>query len=447
MINPIPIVALVGRPNVGKSSLFNRLAPRNKAIVDPTPGVTRDRHYQRVTWEEKEFILVDTGGLETDSDDSMAGSIQEQTWQAVQEADVILLVLDGKEGLAVEDYRVADLLRRSAKPVYYLVNKVDGPEVEETLLPQFYELGADRLWPVSAAHGYGFKTFFDHLASHLVLPAVLDSAVPEDTIRLACLGRPNVGKSSLVNRLLGQERMVVSAIPGTTRDAVDTLLEKNGKRYLLIDTAGIRRKGKVREKLEKFSVMGALGTLERCDVVLIIIDAEEGITEQDTNVIGYCHERGRACLLVVNKWDLVKGDPRRQKYLSEGVERATTFIDYAPTLTISALTGKGVEKILPMVRVVYDQYCQEFTTGRLNRLLQEAVLAHSPPLYRGRRVKLYYTTQLTSKPPTFVVFANYPDGLHFSYHRYLMNFFRKGLKIDKAPLRVFFRERARKKYD
>ena len=444
MKNPSPLVALVGRPNVGKSSLFNRLAKSKKAIVDSTPGVTRDRHYERVVWNDQEMILVDTGGIEIDESDTITEGIQEQTWQAVKEADVILFILDGKDGLTVEDYRVVDLLRRSQKPVFYVVNKIDGQELEEQQLSQFYELGVSELWPVSAAHGYGVRTFFDNLVDRLELPAPQD--IPEGVISIACFGRPNVGKSSLVNRLLGQNRMVVSDIPGTTRDAVDTLLDDDGDRYLLIDTAGIRRKGKVREKLEKFSVMNALSSLERCDLALILIDSDEGITEQDTKVIGYCNERGRACLLVLNKWDLIKNDKRRQKYLDEEVERATTFVGFAPTLKISALHGTGIKKILPTVRKVYEQYSSEFSTGKLNRVLQKAVEGHSPSLHKSRRIKFYYVTQVTSKPPTFVVFVNYPKGVHFSYYRYLVNQFREGLKIDMSPLRILLRERERKKY-
>jgi len=438
-----PIVALVGRPNVGKSSLFNRFAKSRKAIVDPTPGVTRDRHYEQVTIGEQVFILVDTGGIEGDGREKMAGLIREQTMQAMREADVILFLLDGKEGLLPEDYEVADYLRRAQKPVYFLVNKIDSPEFEEKLLPQFFELGVDRLWPVSAAHGYGVKPFFETLASALpVFPQ--SEEVPATTISLACFGRPNVGKSSLVNRLVGEERMVVSDIPGTTRDAVDTLLTVGKQPYLLIDTAGIRRKGKVQEKLEKFSVLQSLAVLERCDVALILIDAGEGITEQDTKVLGYAFERGRACLIVVNKWDLLKGDGKRQKQLMEEIARATSFVEYAPVLKISALTGAGVKDVLPMVAKIYRQYCGSFSTGKLNRILQEAVEGHNPAMHKGRRLKFYYTTQISSKPPTFIVFTNYPKGVHFSYLRYLINQFKAGLKLDLIPVRIILKERQRK---
>ena len=440
-----PLVALVGRPNVGKSSLFNRVTRTRKAIIDSTPGVTRDRHYERVMWNDRMFILIDTGGIEVESLDKMGDSIQEQTWQAVKDADVILFMLDGIEGLANEDYKVADMLRKSDKPLYYLVNKVDGPDVEEVRLSQFYELGMERLWPVSAAHGYGVNDFMDDLVENLALPEKRWD-LPDDTINLACIGRPNVGKSSLVNRLLGEERMVVSDIPGTTRDAVDTLLERDGKHFLLIDTAGIRRKGKVKAKLEKFSVMRALSSMERSDVTLILLDASEGITEQDTKVIGYSLDRGRACLVLINKWDLIKRDKKRQKWIMDDVIMATRFVGFAPTLNISALTGAGINKIFPLIHKTYAQFCKKFPTNRINRVLQKAVDDHTPPLYRGRRLKFYYTTQVSAKPPTFVMFVNYPDGVHFSYYRYLANRFRVGLGLDSSPLRIVFKERKRKKY-
>lgn len=440
-----PIVALVGRPNVGKSSLFNRLSKTQKAIVDPTPGVTRDRHYEKVTMNDRVFILVDTGGIESDKQEKMAGLIREQSMLAIEEADVILFMLDGKEGVMPEDYEVVNHLRRTEKPVYYLVNKVDSPELEQQRVHQFYELGIEKLWPISAAHSYGIKDFFSALLDALpIFPEA--EGLPEDTISLACIGRPNVGKSSMINRLCGEERMVVSNVPGTTRDSVDTLLTVNKQNYLLIDTAGIRRRGKVQEKLEKFSVMQALGALERCDVALILLDADEGITEQDTKVLGYAFERGRACLILINKWDLVKDDKKRQKHILDEVERATIFAGFAPTLTVSALSGFGVKKILPTVKQIHGQYSQKFSTGKLNKVLQEAVDGHNPPMHKGKRLKLYYTTQMASRPPTFLIFANYPKGIHFSYYRYLVNQFRSGLKLDKTPIKILLRERKRKQY-
>jgi len=440
-----PLVALVGRPNVGKSSLFNRIIRSNKAIVDPTPGVTRDRHYEKVVCDEKTFMLVDTGGIESGGPDKMADLIREQSWQAIAEADVILFILDGKEGIMPEDYEVVNLLRKSDKTVYYLVNKIDGPEQEQLLLSPFYELGVEQLWPVSAAHGYGVSTLLVELTGNLpTLQQQVD--LPAQTISVAFIGRPNVGKSSLINKLVGEDRMVVSEIAGTTRDSVDTLLSKNNKNYLLIDTAGIRRKGKVREKIEKFSVMRALNSMERCDIALILIDASEGITDQDTKVIGYGLERGLACIILLNKWDLIKNDKKRQKFLLEEVDRATNFVGFAPVLTISGLTGSGLNRILPTIDKVNRQYNQEFSTGQLNRILQGAVEAHSPSLHNGRRIKFYYTTQVATKPPTFVLFVNYPKGVHFSYHRYLTNQFRSALGIDKSPIKLLLRERQRKKY-
>jgi GTP-binding protein len=443
------IVALIGRPNVGKSTLFNRITKSRKAIVDPTPGVTRDRQYERVEWEDKSFILIDTGGIEAegkpaDNKDAMAANIREQTLQAVEEADVLFFLMDGREGVMPTDFDVTDLLRRTDKPVYFVVNKIDGPELETSLLPPFYELGIEEVWPVSAEHGYGVRSLLDDLAASL--PEVEESSLyPDNTVRIAFFGRPNVGKSSLINRLFGEERMVVSDIPGTTRDSIDTLLTKNNKNYLLIDTAGIRKKGKVKEKLEKISIIKALAALERSDLALILIDAEEGITEQDTKVIGYTQERGRACLLVINKWDLVKGETKEQKKILAELEMATPFVSFAPILTVSALTGKGVNKLLPAIDSVYRQYCMKFSTNPLNHILQDATTSHPPSLHRGKRIKLLYTTQIASRPPTFAIVCNYPKAIHFSYHRYLINTFRKKLKLDKTPIRIFFRERKRKK--
>lgn len=460
----LPLIALVGRPNVGKSSFFNRLTKKRDAIVDSTPGVTRDRNYAKVQWQEHSFILIDTGGIEplptkkgeggkafpkeaaTDERVQVVGGIQEQTWQAIKEADIILCLLDGRAGVAGEDYRVAEALRKSGKTVFFVVNKVDSPQLEDQLLPQFYELGVEALWPISASHGYGINSLMDALAEQMVFP---DAAIetPEGTVAIACIGRPNVGKSSLVNRLLGETRMIVSSVPGTTRDSVDTLLERDGRSYLLIDTAGLRRRGKVQEKLEKFSVMKAISALERCDLALFLIDAGEGITEQDTKIIGYTIERGRACLVLINKWDLVQGDKKKQKWILDEVAMATNFIGYAPTLTISALTGVGTKKLFPVINDVYGQFSLEFPTNKINRVLQKAVENHTPSLHQGRRIKFYYATQVSTKPPTFIIFVNYPKGVHFSYYRFLVNSFREGLGLDKAPLRVVLKERTRKKYD
>jgi len=443
------IVALIGRPNVGKSTLFNRITKSRKALVDPTPGVTRDRQYERVAWDQKSFILVDTGGIEQESRkagerDNMAGNIREQTLQAVAEADVLLFLMDGREGITPTDFAITDLLRKTDKPVYYAVNKIDGEELEQVLLPAFYELGLKKLWPISAEHGYGVRSLLDDLVA--AVPQREESSPQSaDFIRIACFGRPNVGKSSLINRLLGEDRMVVSNIPGTTRDSIDTLLTTRDRNYLLIDTAGIRRKGKVKAKLEKFSIIKALAALERCDIALILIDAEEGITEQDTKVIGYTQEQGRACILVINKWDLVKGNIKEQKKIVSELQLATPFVGFAPILTLSALTGKGIGKLLPAIDSVYEQFCKTFSTSLLNRILQDASASHTPSLHRGRRIKLLYTTQIATRPPTFAIVTNYPKAIHFSYHRYLVNTFRDKLGLDKIPIRIVFRERKRRK--
>jgi GTPase len=438
-----PILALIGRPNVGKSTLFNRLTKSQKALVDAMPGVTRDRHYERVELDGKSFVLVDTGGIEIGRQDRITSLIQEQTRQAIQEADIILFMMDGREGLTAQDYQVIELLRKSNKPLYYLVNKVDGPEKEAVLLSPFYELGVESVWPVSASHGYGLKDFMEHLLASLPSPAAVEEA-EMDAVGIALIGRPNVGKSSLTNRLLGEERMMVSEIPGTTRDSVDSLLERDGRRYLLIDTAGIRRKGKVQEKLEKFSVMKALKAIERCDITLILLDGQEGITEQDTKVIGYSLEQGKACLLLVNKWDLIREDKKQQKKIMDEVERLTGFAGYAPVFPISALTGYGVKRLFNTLTKVYQQYSQEFNTGLINRVLRAAVEAHPPAVRQGRRVKLYYTTQVATKPPTFIIFSNAPKEVHFSYHRFLVNRFREGLGLELSPLRLILKERQRR---
>ncbi len=453
MPEKLQIVALVGRPNVGKSSIFNRITRQTKAIIDSAPGVTRDRHFERVVFDDRMFILVDTGGIEFDlaasghdaSEAKISSLIREQSWQAVNDADLIVLILDGKEGLTRDDYELTAELRKAKKPLFFLVNKIDDPAREQERLSTFYDLGVPSLWPVSAAHGLGMNDFLEELVSHIEPSPPVEEA-PSDAIRLAFIGRPNVGKSSLVNRLLGEDRMVVSDVPGTTRDSVDTMLEHSGRRYLLIDTAGIRRKGKVEGKVEKFSVMRALRSMEECDIALILLDASEGITEQDTKVIGYSVERGRACLVVMNKWDTVKNDPKRQKWLLNEIEMATRFIGYAPVVTLSAMTGQGVNKIFGVIDKVFTQFSSTVTTGRLNRVLQKAVLAHPPALHQGRRLKFYYTTQVATKPPTFLVYVNYPKGVHFSYFRFLVNQFREELGLDFTTLKIILKERERKDY-
>ncbi|MEE4240370.1 MAG: ribosome biogenesis GTPase Der [Desulfopila sp.] len=434
------IIALVGRPNVGKSTLFNRITKSRNAIVDPTPGVTRDRHYQRVIWNERSFILVDTGGIDDNPEDLLVGHIRRQAVAAIEEADVILFLLDGREGLTPADLEIAGILRQSEKTVFHVVNKIDGPEQEVDILSQFYELGVDQLWPLSAEHTYGFYSLMDDLVSSLK-ESTVDQNLPEDTIKVAFFGRPNVGKSSMINRILGEERMVVSEISGTTRDSVDTLLQHGKHSYLLIDTAGIRRKGKTREKLEKFSILKALSALQRCDIAVVLLDASEGLTEQDTKVIGYTQEQGRGLIILVNKWDVVAEDPKRQKEILEEIGRGIPFVGFAPLLKVSALTGYGIKRMFPTIGSVFRQFKQIFPTSALNRLLQDAVADHSPPIYKNKRLKFYYTSQIGTAPPKFVVMTNSYKGVHFSYQRYLTNRFRDGLGLDKVPIKLFFKDK------
>jgi GTP-binding protein len=434
------IVALVGRPNVGKSTLFNRITRSRKAIVDPTPGVTRDRQYDRVNWKGRSFILVDTGGIDDNPDDEMVDNIRNQAFAAIEEADIILFLLDGKEGLMPADYEVIQLLRRARKTIFYVVNKVDGPEQELELLTPFYELGVEPLWVVSAEHNYGFTTLMDGICESM--PEEQEGGtLPDNTVRLAFLGRPNVGKSSMINRILGEDRMVVSEMSGTTRDSVDTLLTFKDRNYLLIDTAGIRRKGKTKEKLEKFSILKALAALQRCDIAVVLLDAGEGITEQDARVIGYTQDQGRGLIILVNKWDLIVDDKKRQQQLMEEIGLAVPFVGFAPLINVSALTGFGFKKLFPTVGSVYRQFTATYSTSALNKLLGDAVEHHSPPIYKNKRLKFYYTSQLSSRPPTFVVMTNSYKGVHFSYRRYLVNRFREGLDLDRVPLRLIFKDK------
>jgi GTPase len=435
-----PIVALVGRPNVGKSTLFNRITRSKSALVDNLPGLTRDRNYGDATWDHIEFTVVDTGGF-TDLDESgFSAQIQHQVRQALDDADAIVLVLDGKHGLSPFDSDLIELLRDIHKPVFYAVNKIDGEEREPALY-DFYGLGVDNLYPVSAEHGYGIPDFLDEVVRTL---PVLKPADISNQIRVAVVGRPNVGKSSLINRLLGEDRLLVADMPGTTRDAIDTLCEVNGVSYVLVDTAGIRRKGKVSKKIEKFSVIKALKSLERCDVALIVIDAAEGITDQDISVAGYAHERGCGCVFLLNKWDLVKKDSRTAKEYQDNLKMASKFLAFAPTLTISALSGLRVMKLFRYIDEVYRQYNTRIGTGQINRIIEKAIQRNEPSLHRGKRLKYYYATQVTTKPPTFVCFVNYPEAVHFSYQRYLVNQIREKTGLDQTPIRIWFRLRTGK---
>jgi GTP-binding protein len=434
------IVAIVGRPNVGKSTLFNRIIGRRQAIVEDFPGVTRDRNYAEVTRFEQPFTLVDTGGFEPASDDRLLTQMREQSQLAVEEADVILFLLDGREGLTPADQEVAAMLRQIDKPVLFVVNKVDGPS-QETAAGDFYALGIDEFWTISAEHGPGVNDLMERVLA--LLPSAPHRRAEDDETRLAIIGRPNVGKSSLVNRLLGFERMVANPVAGTTRDSVDTPFAYNRRRYVLIDTAGIRRKGRVAQKLEKFSVIQSLKALDRADIALMILDGREGVAEQDLTIAGYAAERGRAVVLVVNKWDLVPKDHTTAGQYVKNLRDTFKFIPDVPIHFVSALTGLRVNKIMADVEKVGDEYRRTIKTAVLNKVLEEAQKAHQPPVYHGKRLRFFYITQTGTRPPSFIVFVNKAEGVHFSYRRYLVNCLRQAFGFAGCPIRLHFEDRER----
>lgn len=434
----MPLIAIVGRPNVGKSTLFNRIARGRKAIVWDEPGVTRDRNYAEAEWGERGFTLIDTGGFEPISKDRIFIQMREQCQLAMEEADVILFVMDGKEGLTPSDKEIADLLRRLNKPVFYLVNKIDGPKHEEKAI-EFYELGVEPIYPISAEHGYGVNGLMDEVVK--ALPHLAGKRWGREITKVAVVGRPNVGKSSLINRILGYKRVLVDEVPGTTRDAIDSYFEREGKKYALIDTAGIRRKSRISLRLEKYSIVEALRTIDRSDVVLLLLDSREGVTDQDARIGGFIHEKGKGCILLVNKWDLIEKDSQTIIHYERRVREELKYLTYAPILFISALTGQRVNRVLEMVDHVSKQTKKRIPTSQINRYFKEWVERYPPPPYKNRNVKLNYITQVSVAPPTFVIQANFPEGIHFSYERYLTNQIRENFGFEGVSVRLKFRKK------
>jgi len=432
------VIAIVGRPNVGKSTLFNRLTRSRNALVDNRPGITRDRLHASVSYNGVPFILVDTGGFEDIGQDPLLGKVRDQVKNAIEEADCVILMVDGREGLMPGDQEMADTLRRSQKKVFLTVNKVDGPE-HDHLIADFYGLGMEPLYPVSAAHGYGVRSLMQDVVEGIAQTRLERES--GDQIRVAILGKPNVGKSSLINRVLKSNRLLVSDLPGTTRDAVDTLFHYRGKEYLLIDTAGLRRKARVKERIEKFSMIKALKSLDRCHVAAVIIDADEGISEQDARIFGYVLEKGKGMVLVVNKWDLIKEDSHKRDVLVKEIARQLKFISFAPRVNVSALTGEHVMKLFDKIDRVYDHFSRRLSTSSVNSAVQKMIEKHPPPRIGRGQLKFFYATQTRTRPPTFVVFVNRPEMVHFSYERFLTNQLRERLRLEYTPIRIKFRKK------
>ncbi len=436
----IPIVSIVGRPNVGKSLLFNRLAGKRLSIVEDTPGVTRDRLYAPVQWRDREFLLTDTGGIEPHTDDEMLQFMRRQAMAAIDEADVIVLLTDVRTGVTAADEDIAAMLRRSGKPVVLAVNKADTVGEPPPEFYEFWKLALGEPIAVSALHGHGTGELLDTCYAHFP-EAEPEPEAPDGVIRVAVIGKPNAGKSSLVNRILGTERVIVSDIAGTTRDAVDTPFENETGRYVFIDTAGMRRQARVDEPIEKYSVMRAMQAVERADVCLILIDAKDGVTEQDTKVAGFAHEAGKASVIVVNKWDLVSKETKTMADYEAKVRTGLSYMTYAPVAFISALTGQRVEKLFPLIRAAYEQSCLRIATGQLNDILRDAVARVQPPTDRGRRLKVYYMTQTGVRPPHFVLFCNDIELFHYSYRRYIENKIREVFGFVGTPIRMTIRQK------
>ena len=434
-----PIIAIVGRPNVGKSTLFNKIAGKRISIVEDTPGITRDRVFADAEWCGREFTMIDTGGIEPYSKDIILSQMRRQANLAIEMADVIIFMVNVKDGMTAADQEVATMLQKSNKPIVLVCNKVDAPGEPPMELYEFYNLGLDEPMAVSSVHGRGVGDVLDKCVEYF--PPESECEEEDDTIKVAVVGKPNAGKSSLINRLLGEDRVIVSDIAGTTRDAIDTHLEKNGKKYTFIDTAGMRKKNKVDDIVERYSVIRSLNAVERCDVCVVMIDGVEGISEQDAKIAGYAHEQGKGTVIVVNKWDAVEKDDKTMEAMRTKVYETLGFMQYAPVVFISALTGQRVENLFANIDYVADQNAMRLQTGALNDVLTDAVARVQPPSDKGKRLKLFYITQASTKPPMFVIFVNDAELAHFSYIRYIENQIRSAFGLTGTPVRFIIRER------
>ncbi|EAG5147731.1 ribosome biogenesis GTPase Der [Listeria monocytogenes] len=432
-----PVVAIVGRPNVGKSTIFNRIVGERVSIVEDVPGVTRDRIYNSAEWLGKEFNIIDTGGIDL-SDEPFLEQIRAQAEIAIDEADVIIFITNGREGVTDADEQVAKILYRSNKPIVLAINKVDNPEMRDQIY-DFYSLGFGEPYPISGSHGLGLGDMLDAVRAHF--PKEEEEEYPDDTVKFSLIGRPNVGKSSILNALLGEDRVIVSDIAGTTRDAIDTTYTFDGQDYVMIDTAGMRKRGKVYESTEKYSVLRAMRAIERSNVVLVVINAEEGIREQDKRIAGYAHDAGRAIIIVVNKWDAINKDEKTINVWTEDIREQFQFLSYAPIVFVSAKTKQRLNNLFPLINQVSDNHSLRVQSSMLNDVISDAVAMNPSPMDKGKRLKIFYTTQVAVKPPTFVVFVNDPELMHFSYERFLENRIREAFPFEGTPIRVIARKR------
>ncbi len=433
-----PVIVIAGRPNVGKSTLFNRLSRSRTALVDDQPGITRDRLYSPAVYDGTPITIVDTGGFDDTGSDPLLDKMNEQIEAALHEADRVIFMVDARQGLMPGDIEIAGILRRARKKIFIAANKIDGNE-HEHLAVDFHALGLGEIYPLSSAHGYGLRDLMDRVLEGL--PGDRETGSDENRVRVAVLGRPNSGKSSLINRIIGHERLVVSDLPGTTRDAVDTAFNYGGRHYTLVDTAGIRRKARVREKIDRFSMIKAIKSLDRCHVAALMIDATAGITEQDARISGFAFDRGKGLVVVINKWDLAKGDPVVKKNIDMGIETQLKHLSFVPRIYMSALTGEKVMTLFNAVNTIYGQMCRRIGTGVLNRIIQKAVTRHAPPRSGRTGLKFYYATQTGILPPTFTLFVNRPDLVHFSYERFIINQLREECALENVPLKLYFKKR------